>query len=201
MDRASLAVVSCTRRIALALTRVAIVAVVVLLAAPEAGAEKAWVRGGLRLNLRSEAGTQYRIIGALETGDPVDVLGRQEGWTQVRMLETGLEGWMPAGYLETEPPPTLRLQQAEDQAASLLARLETSDAKIATLTARNKELTERDGAQRSDIERLIREASELRANKRWPEWVTGASVLAAGMVLGALLHRSSTRRPQPRIRL
>ena len=101
----------------------------------------------------------------------------------------------------TVPPPELRLEEAEDKAASLLARLETSEAKIATLTARNNELAERDDTQRNDVERLIREASELRANKRWPEWVTGASVLAAGMVLGAFLHRSSSRRPQPRIRL
>jgi len=172
----------------------------VLLPEATAMAEPAWVRGGLRLNLRSEPGTAFRIIGVLETGDGVELLEKREGWVKVR-LENELEGWIPAGYLESERPPRIRLQQAEDEAASLRVRLEEQEAEIAGLTAQNEELGARDHTQRTDIERLTRETTELRANRRWPEWITGASVLAAGMLLGAILHRSARRRPQTRIRL
>jgi hypothetical protein len=42
---------------------------------------------------------------------------------------------------------------------------------------------------------------KLHAGDRYPEWITGASILAAGMLLGSVLYRASTRRQQTRIRL
>jgi SH3-like domain-containing protein len=166
----------------------------------EAAAETAWVRGGIRLNLRTDAGTAYRIIAGVATGDEVAVVDRVEGWTQVRIAD-GKTGWIPEGYLQPEPPPTVRLAQLEDEVTSLRAKLETSDATAADLKTTNDTLGSRDGGQRADIDRLKVENTELRANKRWPEWITGASVLAVGMLLGALLHRNATRRPSSRIRL
>jgi hypothetical protein len=41
----------------------------------------------------------------------------------------------------------------------------------------------------------------LRAGSRYQEWITGALILALGMLIGAFLHRNSTRRPSSRIRL
>ncbi|MCH6552201.1 MAG: TIGR04211 family SH3 domain-containing protein [Planctomycetes bacterium] len=171
-----------------------------LLSAPAVSAEAAWVRGGIRLNLRTEPGTQFRIIGGVSTGDAVDVIGRIDGWTQIR-LPNGSSGWIPEGYLQPKPPPTVRLEQLEDEVTKLRAQLEASNAQTAELGATNEILAGRDGGQRSEIDRLKVENSELRANKRWPEWITGASVLAAGMLLGAILHRNATRRPSSRIRL
>lgn len=171
-----------------------------LLGASPAMAEEAWIRGGLRLNIRSEPGTQFRIIGVMETGDGVLVLEKRAGWVKVKP-EEGDVGWIPSGYLETERPPHLRLQQAEDEVASLRAHLEESEAAVAHLRAENTGFGTRDGSQREDIDRLKAETIELRASRRWPEWITGASVLAVGMLLGAILHRSSQRRPQARIRL
>lgn len=170
------------------------------LAASPARAEPAWVRGGIRLNLRTEAGTQYRIIGGVETGDAVEILGRTEDWTKVRNAE-GKVGWIPEGYLQSEPPPAVRLSQLEDEVTSLRAQLETSNATAAELESTNETLASRDAGQRAEVDRLKVENTELRASKRWPEWITGASVLATGMLLGAILHRNATRRPGSRIRL
>jgi SH3 domain protein len=171
-----------------------------VLVATEANAESAWVRGGIRLNIRTEPGTQYRIIGGVGTGDAVTVLGRVEGWTRVRNAE-GKSGWIPEGYLQTEPPPTVRLGQLEDEVTSLRAKLEASNALASELGTTNETLAGRDDGQRGEIDRLKVENTEMRASKRWPEWITGASVLGAGMLLGAILHRNATRRPSSRIRL
>jgi hypothetical protein len=65
----------------------------------------------------------------------------------------------------------------------------------------NEKLTSQDEGQRSEIDRLTRENYELRAGARWPEWIAGACLLSAGMIVGAILHRNSGRRPGPRIRL
>lgn len=168
---------------------------------PAHAQERAWVRSEIRLNVRSGAGTQYRILGGVATGDGLTVLNRVEGWTQVR-LEDGVEGWIPEGYLNSEPPPTVRLAQLESEVESLRERLSATTEESEKLRTENESLTSTDDAQRAEIDRLIFDNTKLRAGARYPELIAGASILAAGMILGAMLHRSSSnRRPSSRIRL
>jgi len=165
-----------------------------------ATADTGWVRGNIRLNLRAGAGTQFKILGAIETGDQMDVLARGESWTRVRTAD-GKTGWIPAGYLETEPPPTLRLAQLETETESLRTQLGEIRSEAAELRESNVTLASTDSGQREQIESLKIENYELRAGSRYQEWITGALILAGGMILGAILHRNSTRRPSSRIRL
>lgn len=171
-----------------------------LLDAQTASADTGWVRGNIRLNLRAGAGTQFKILGAVETGDQMDVLARGESWTRVRTAE-GKTGWIPAGYLETEPPPTLRLAQLETETATLRTQLEEIRSEAAGLRESNATLASTDSGQREQIESLKIENYELRAGSRYQEWITGALILFGGMIVGAILHRNSTRRPSSRIRL
>lgn len=176
---------------------------VVLLApvfASTASADSGWVRGNIRLNLRSGAGTQFKIIESVETGDQMEVLSRGASWTRVQTV-SGKTGWIPAGYLETEPPPTIRLAQLETEAATLRSQLESIGTEAAGLRESNATLSSTDSGQREEIESLKIENYELRAGSRYQEWITGALILASGMILGAFLHRNSTRRPSSRIRL
>jgi len=169
------------------------------IAAP-ARAEQGWVKDELRLNLRSGPGNQYRIKGTIKTGDGVDILGRREGWTQVRTSAQG-DGWVPEGFLQPEPPAGLRLAQSEAQTAEFRDQFGTLSDRAKELEATNRELAAADAGQKSTIESLTRENLELKAGARWPEWITGAGILSVGMVLGAILHSSSGRRQRPRIRL
>jgi SH3 domain protein len=166
-----------------------------------ASADTGWVRGNIRLNLRSGAGTKFKILGAIETGDEMEVLGRGENWTRVRTMKDDKVGWIPAGYLETEPPPTLRLAQLETETGTLRSQLEEIRSEASQLRESNVTLASTDSGQREQIESLRIENYELRAGSRYQEWITGALILASGMLLGALLHRNSTRRPSSRIRL
>ena len=170
------------------------------LALSAAAANIGWVRGNIRLNLRSGAGTQYKIIGAVETGDQLKVLNTGESWTRVETSE-GKIGWIPAGYLETEPPPTLRLEMLESETADLKSELEQIRTEAARLRESNATLSATDSGQREEIESLKIDNYELRAGSRYQEWITGALILALGMIVGAFLHRNSTRRPSSRIRL
>ena len=169
--------------------------------AAAAAAETAWVKGEIRLNLRSGAGTEFKIIGAVTTGDELNVLSTTKKWTQVRTADEKL-GWIPAGYLENVPPPTLRLQQLETEAATLRTQLEEIRAETSGLRESNATLTANDSGQRQEIEALKLENYELRAGARSQEWITGALIVGGGMIVGALLHRrSSSRRSAGRIRL
>jgi len=165
-----------------------------------ASANTGWVKGEVHLNLRTGAGTQFKILGSIQTGDSVTVLGTHESWTRVETTDRKI-GWIPAGYLATEPPPKLRLQQAETEAASLRTQLEELRAQTADLHESNATLTANDSGQREEIEALTVENFELRAGTRYQGWITGALILGLGMLVGAVLHRrNSSRRSSSRLR-
>lgn len=166
-----------------------------------AQAENAWIKGEIRLNLRTGPGNQFRIISGMSTGDPVTVVERGNGWTKVRKKDDGKMGWIPEGYLQPKPPPTVAVSMLESQVAELTAQLESTTGEASSLRSNNEELAGRDGDQRAEIEQLTMEVMELSAGARWPEWITGASILLVGMLVGAILHRNATRRPSSRIRI
>lgn len=168
-----------------------------------ATAETGWVRGEVRLNVRTGPGTEYRILGVLKTGDSVEVLSRGENWTEVETQQTdGLkQGWIPEGYLRPQPPPSVRLAEAESRVVDLDSKLAALDQEASQLRTDKASFAGQDAAQKAEIKELTMENMELRAGARYPEWITGASIFAAGMVLGAWIHRNSARRQPSRIRL
>jgi len=193
--------IACERRVRRALLRHSLaLALTSILIASAANAEQAWVRGELTLNLRTGPGSQFRIIDAVKSGDPVDVLERGENWTHVRVAE-GKQGWIPAGYLADEPPPTIRLAKLEEEVVDLRAKLDTATSEQESLKATNESLSSNDDAQVTRIAELERENVRLSAGQRWPEWITGGAMVAVGMALGWLWSRSAGRRGSPRIRL
>ena len=176
---------------------------VLFAAGNSAAAETGWVRGEVRLNVRTGPGTEYRIVGVLKTGDSVSVLSRGENWTEVETQQSdGLKrGWIPEGYLRAQPPPSVRLGQAEARVVELGTTLATVQKEAEQLRNAHADLASQDGAQQAQIKELTMENMELKAGARYPEWITGAAIFAAGMVLGAWIHRNSARRQPARIRL
>ena len=168
-----------------------------------ARAERAWVRSEIRLNLRTGPGTQFRIVGVTKTGEGVTILDRGEDWTKIRVeQQDGVkEGWIPVGYLKPEPPPTIRLARAEGRVVALEKELATIQEEAEKLRKNNGILTTQEGEQQARIKELTMENMELRAGARYPEWITGAAILGAGMLAGAFMHRRSARRQPTRIRL
>jgi SH3 domain protein len=178
-------------------------AVLVLTALPaiSSQAQEAWVMDKeVSLTLRTGAGTQYRIIGNLTTGDVATILTRGEGWTKIRTAD-GKEGWVSAGFLQVSPPARVELERLERETEELRRQVAELSEKTTDLRATKDELESGDEEQRLEIDRLARENYELRAGARWPEWITGAGIVLAGMALGALLGRNAGRRRQPRVRL
>jgi SH3 domain protein len=160
----------------------------------------AWVKDEVHLQLRTGAGSGYRIVGQITTGDSVTIVSRTDNWTEVR-TNTGKTGWVPAGFLQSEPPARIALAKLEADTAALRSDFEQLTEQTATLRTSNEELSGDDAGQRDQIDQLTRENYELRAGARWPEWITGAGIVFAGMLLGWVLSRSSGRRRQQRIRL
>jgi SH3 domain protein len=173
----------------------------VFLAPSPASAEKAWVRDEIRLNLRTGPSVGNRIVGVVKTGDAVQVLSRGDGWTQVRNVEDGKEGWIPEGYLDPQAPPGIRLAEVEAHAAELETELARVSKQAKELGETNEVLASQDGEQEAQIKSLTLENMELKAGARYPEWITGALIFASGMLLGAILRSSFARRAPQRVRL
>jgi len=171
-----------------------------LVAGLPAAAETAWVQDQLTLNVRTGPGTQYRIKGTIKTGESVQVLDRREGWTQVSTTSSG-EGWIPEGFLQPEMPAGMRLEATLSETAGFRDQFGSLTDRVKELESTNAELTSADADQNSTIESLTRENLELKAGARWPEWITGATILFVGMVMGAIIQSMNGRRSRPRIRL
>ncbi|MED5262139.1 MAG: TIGR04211 family SH3 domain-containing protein [Myxococcota bacterium] len=172
-----------------------------LLVPSTAWAERAWVGSQIQLNLRTGPGTEYRIVGTVETGDRVSILERKPQWTRVR-IDGGSTGWVPVGYLEPSPPPVLELAQLRKEAAQLRQERDEAESSRSRLEEAARSNSASHAEQSLRIEELTRVNTQLEAGARWPEWITGAGILCVGLALGALLHRASSRRRQgTRIRL
>lgn len=171
-----------------------------LLPGAAARAEPAWVGGQVRLNVRTGPGAEYRIVGVIETGDTIEVVQRGETWSKVRTGD-GKEGWIPGGYLSSQPPPALRVDELEAELARLrqqLAGLEEANTRLAEGTPSREQ---DEAVRRAELDRLAAENRQLKAGARWPEWITGATILAGGILVGAVMGSLSRRRNARRIRL
>lgn len=170
-----------------------------LLLAHPAAAESGWVKGEVLLNVRAGPGTEYRPLGAITTGDAVQVLEQGDGWTRVRTDKTG-EGWIPAGFLQDAPPPVVRLERAESEAKQLRQRVEELAAEATKLRTEHDEAAKRVTQQSQEIERLTKQNASLRSEAIWPVMGTGAAILVTGGMIGAWL-RGARRGAGARVRL
>lgn len=145
---------------------------VVLLAGIAGAQQTRWVTDEWRINLRSGAGNEYRIIDVLPTGTSMQLLESGEGWSRVR-TGAGAEGWVPAQYLMSQPPAAQRVQSAQAELDSARERIAVLEADLeqarAELAAAQGEVQSLGGArqrltQKLDQARVGLELSE--ENKR-----------------------------------
>jgi SH3 domain protein len=155
--------------------------------------QEAWISGDVKLNVRTGPSTSHRIVAGLATGDNVLILARADSWTQVRTGK-GKEGWIPAGYLNSTPPPHIRLEQLESELSSTLEQLTLVTSEAERLREENVTLADRDGEQQSSIRSLTEENLDLKAGARWPYLISGASILGVGMVMGLVMGRSGKKK-------
>jgi SH3 domain protein len=160
--------------------------------------QEAWISGDVKLNVRTGPSKGHRIVAGLETGDNVLILARADSWTQIR-TGRGKEGWIPAGYLESTPPPHVRLDQLEKELTSALEQLTLVTSEAERLREENSTLADRDEEQQSSIRSLTEENLDLTAGARWPYLISGASILGIGMVMGLAMGRSGKKKSRIRL--
>src|SRR5690606_35804898 len=91
-----------------------------------AAAEQRWVSDSLSTYVRSGPTDGYRIVGALQSGDKVELLKTQGDYSQVRAAG-GDSVWIASKDLQEVPGQAERLPQLQQQVAELGEQLKTID--------------------------------------------------------------------------
>ena len=171
--------------------RNAIVPAALLLAlALPAAAHAEYVRDGLRINLRSRPGRQYRILETLSSGDKVSKLAEVDEWIQVR-VDNGerITGWVPRGYLTEALPASVSLPRVQTRLDRAQSRITELEAKLGEQTAVVEEVE----TLRNQNAVLKTENLRLSGSERWRSLGMGALIALGGLLVGVLWPRGSSR--------
>jgi SH3 domain protein len=109
----------------------------VLLTATAVQAQTRYVTDRTIVELRRGPSTEYLILRNLEAGEEVQQLEQNEatGYSRVRVLDQGTEGFILTRFLTAEPIARDRLAAAERNLAAARARVTTLEAQVAGLSA------------------------------------------------------------------
>ena len=105
--------------------------------ATTAHAQTMYITDEVVITLRRGAGTQFAIIDNLTTGDVVEALERDDenGYTRVRVRDSGDEGWVLSRYLVGTPTAGIQLVDARRTLAQAESRIESLEAELAAANA------------------------------------------------------------------
>jgi hypothetical protein len=91
-------------------------------AVPLARAETVYVIEQLVVGVNSTADDTGERVGSIKSGDRVELLERENDQAHIR-LQSGIEGWVKASYLSSEPPLQQRLDARTEEVSKLKAEV------------------------------------------------------------------------------
>jgi SH3 domain protein len=117
-----------------------------------AAGETRYISDQIRIYARAGAGTEFKLLAPLKTGNPVTLLGEtQDGWVKIGYGKDR-QGWIQERFLTALEPAAKRLKRADARIKQLE---QNTKAKLASLTETNKEYRKGNTA-------LLREVKDLR---------------------------------------
>ncbi len=117
-----------------------------------AAGETRYISDQIRIYARAGAGTEFKLLAPLKTGNAVTLLGEtQDGWVKIGYSKDR-QGWIQERFLTALEPAAKRLKRADARIKQLEQK---TKAKLASLTETNKEYRKGNTA-------LLREVKDLR---------------------------------------
>ncbi len=168
--------------------------------------ETVYVKGIMRITMRTGPGVEHKIVAMLESGDSLEVVEGGDGWSHVRNVN-GTEGWVLTRYVTAEVPNTLIADRLKTENAVLSGAIEKIKAENAELEGirekyealdRSYSLLKKEAADflslRQKYEKVTTASNEQQAriaalekslgseDVKW--FLSGAGVFFAGILLG-----------------
>lgn len=177
----------------------ALLGILICLCAQQALADTRYVSDNIFTFIHNGPGTQYRILGSVKAGEPLDVkaVNNEAGFTQV-VDGRGREGWIKSSELQGEISLRERLPQVQKE-------LEEAKARLLNLNGDNeKRFTEKDGkiAEQSKEMGNLKEQNDAltqsydnQEHDMQMDWfIRGGAMVGGGILLGILLPMLPRRR-------
>lgn len=140
-----------------------LVAMTLTLFAAGGFAEERYVTDLLKLNLRTGASSQHKIIRQLRSGDKVDVLATDAtGEFAFVRTANGKEGWVLIGYLQKSPTALVTLRSTTEELQAAQSKLAKTTSDNQQLISENKQLNTENQSLSKENEKLTMEFTELK---------------------------------------
>ncbi|WP_256985429.1 TIGR04211 family SH3 domain-containing protein [Chromohalobacter israelensis] len=170
-----------------------------------------WVSDQLPTYVRSGPTDGYRIVGTLDSGEPVTLLERQNDYSRVRSQD-GDTVWIPSRYLQDTPSARSRLpelqtrvdeltseldginQEWEQRVADMKTTLDERGQRIEELEARNAELNSAYGEAQETVRGLEARLDTQEQDLLMRYFMYGAGVAGAGLLVGLIVPHLPRRR-------
>lgn len=170
-----------------------------------------WVSDSLTTYVRSGPTDGYRIVGTLTAGEPVTQLETSGNYTRVQNAD-GNSVWILTSELQETPSAQVRVPALEQQVAELSAELdgineewesrtasqrealETREARIADLEARNEALDAETEQSRQTIRQLQARLDTQEEDLLMRYFMYGGGVAGAGLLVGLIVPHLPRRK-------
>ncbi len=153
-----------------------------------------YISDNVFLYILNGPGTDYRILGSIEAGQPVTLLSETQGDYSKIIDHKGREGWVPTNLISSTP-------SFREQVSTLTNELNETKAKLAeVLSSTNNHSDEVDElkAKLSEAEAMLNKTTQERDNLKvavdhsaqeaqFALWREGGLIAAAGLVVGVIL--------------
>ncbi|WP_246028515.1 TIGR04211 family SH3 domain-containing protein [Shewanella atlantica] len=146
------------------------------------------------LYLHGGPGTQYRILGSIEAGQAISLLGEKQGDYSKIIDHKGREGWVETKMISAKKSFREQLPEVQAELDKTKAELEqvinSSDSSLQELRTLKSQLAQAEKSlEQASTERDIATAklASIEKNERFQMWQEGGIIAAAGLLLGIIL--------------
>ncbi|MDX1283207.1 TIGR04211 family SH3 domain-containing protein [Shewanella colwelliana] len=144
--------------------------------------------------LHGGPGTQYRILGSVEAGQPVTYSGETQG-DYVKIVDhKGREGWVDANLISSEksfrvqlPEVQTKLDQVQAELSQVTADSNDSAQIIRQLRSQLTTAEESLSIASNERDSATRELASIQNNERYEMLKQGGMIAGAGIILGVIL--------------
>lgn len=191
----------------------ALLGILICLCAGQALAETRYVSDNIFTYIHNGPGTQYRILGSVKAGEPLEIksVNGEAGFTRV-VDGRGREGWIKSSELQSQPSLRERLPQVEKERDELKSRLQNlngdnekrfaeKDGQIELQSNEIASLKAQLASQGEEMSNLkeqndaLTQSYDNREHDMQMDWfIRGGAMVGAGILLGILLPMLPRRR-------
>ncbi|MFC3033477.1 TIGR04211 family SH3 domain-containing protein [Pseudoalteromonas fenneropenaei] len=161
----------------------------------------AYVMDDLYVYVHAGAGKNYRILGSVNAGSPIQILGEEQNGFFNILDDKGRDGWIESKFVTTEPGLRVtnsQLQQQLDNANQDLVaardELPVLQTKLQELEAQNKRLQQTVAEVEAQKVKLQQDALGKKQQEQHLMLTYGGAIAFTGLLLGVILTLFLSRR-------